>query len=105
MYKYCVPKKEGDMSIETTYSEVRAKLADFMNLTITDNEIVVIKRRGKEPVALIAEAELRGLEETAHLLRSPRNAERLQKALQKAQAGKGKPLTLEALRHRVGIDD
>jgi antitoxin YefM len=105
MYKYCVPKKEGDMSIETTYSEVRAKLAYFMNLTITDNEIVVIKRRGKEPVALIAEAELRGLEETAHLLRSPRNAERLQKALLKAQAGKGKPLTLEALGRRVGIDD
>jgi antitoxin YefM len=80
------------MAIQTTYSEVRAKLASFMNLTIKDNEIVIIKRRGKEPVSLIAESELRGLEETAHLLRSPKNARRLQRALDRALAGQVKPL-------------
>jgi hypothetical protein len=35
----------------------------------------------------------------------PRNAERLQKALQKAQAGKGKPLTVETSGRRVGINN
>ena len=63
-----------NMSIQTTYSEARANLAAFMNMTLENNEIVIIKRRGKEPVALIAEAVLRGLKETAHLLRSPKNA-------------------------------
>lgn len=93
------------MAIQTTYSEVRAKLASFMNLTITDNEIVVIKRRGKESVALISASELRGLEETAHLLRSPKNAQRLQRALHKARAGKGESLSIEALGRRMGIHD
>jgi antitoxin YefM len=93
------------MAIQATYSEVRAKLASFMNLTISENEIIVIKRRGKEPVALIAESELRGLEETAHLLRSPRNAQRLQQALQKARSGAGEPLSIDALSRRLGIHD
>jgi len=93
------------MAIQTTYSEVRAKLASFMNLTIKDNETVIIKRRGKDPVALIAESELRGLEETAHLLRSPKNAQRLQRALHKAQAGREEPLSIEALTSRLGIHD
>ena len=93
------------MAIQTTYSEVRAKLASFMNLTTIDNEIVIIKRRGKEPVALIAESELRGLEETAHLLRSPKNAQRLQLALHKARAGREKPLSIDALSKRLGIHD
>jgi antitoxin YefM len=87
------------MAIQTTYSEVRANLASFMNLTITDNEIVVIKRRGKESVALISESELRGLEETAHLLRSPKNVQRLQRALHKARAGKGKSLSTDTKFH------
>lgn len=93
------------MAIQTTYSEVRAKLASFMNQTITDNEIIVIKRRGKEPVALIAESELRGLEETAHLLRSPKNAQRLQRALHKARSGKEEPLSIDALSRRMGIHE
>jgi antitoxin YefM len=93
------------MAIQTTYSEVRAKLANFMNLTITDNEIIVIKRRGKEPVALIAESELRSLEETAHLLRSPKNAQRLQRALSKARGGREEPLPIDALSRRLGLHD
>lgn len=93
------------MAIQTTYSEVRAKLASFMNQTITDNEIIIIKRRGKEPVALIAESELRGLEETAHLLRSPKNAQRLQRALHKARSGGGEPLSIDALSRRMGIHE
>jgi antitoxin YefM len=94
-----------DMAIQTTYSEVRAKLATFMDLTIKDNEIVVIKRRGKEPVALIAESELRGLEETAHLLRSPKNAQRLQQALERARSGQEEPLSVYDLSRRLNIHE
>jgi antitoxin YefM len=93
------------MSIQTTYSEARANLAAFMNMTLEDNEIVIIKRRGKEPVALIAEAELRGLKETAHLLRSPKNAQRLQQALDRALSGRGTPLAIDSLTKQLGIHE
>lgn len=91
------------MPIQTSYSEIRAKLAKFLDIVIDDNEVVIIKRRHREPVALIAESELRGLEETAHLIRSPKNAERLLKALEAARRGHGKPSSVTELRQRLGI--
>ena len=74
------------MSIETTYTAARANLAKLLDATVEDREIVLIRRRGAEDVALIAADELESLLETAHLLRSPRNAERLLTALQRARA-------------------
>jgi antitoxin YefM len=65
---------------------------------------VIIRRRGGDDVALIAADELRGLLETAHLLRSPRNAQRLIQALRRAQAGKGRAEPLEKLRASLGLD-
>ena len=48
--------------------------------------------------------ELSSLMETAHLLRSPRNAERLLGALDRARKGDGVPMTLEELRAQAGDD-
>lgn len=64
----------------------------------------MINRRGHEDVALISAAELSGLTETAHLLRSPKNAQRLLKALQRAQAATEKPDTVENLRKEMGVE-
>ena len=61
-------------------------------------EPYVIERRNGESLALISEAELNSLLETAHLLRSPRNASRLVTALERAQGGKLAPSSLEQLR-------
>lgn len=72
------------MTIETTYTRARATLASLCKKVAADREIVVIHRRGAEDVVLIAADELRGLTETAHLLRSPANARRLLKALRRA---------------------
>jgi antitoxin YefM len=69
-----------------------------------NNEVVIIQRRGAEDVALISAAELRGLQETAHLLRSPKNAERLLAALERAQQRGGLPQTTTELRDEVGLD-
>jgi antitoxin YefM len=69
-----------------------------------DREIVVIQRRGAEDVALISASELSSLMETAYLLRSPRNAERLLAALDRALKNEGQPLTMDELRHEVGIE-
>jgi antitoxin YefM len=51
----------------------------------TAGETIVIKRRGKQDVALVAKSELTGLAETIHLLSSPANAKRLLKALARSK--------------------
>lgn len=54
-------------------------------------------------MALVAADELASLLETAHLLRSPRNARRLLAALQRALRGTGKRDSLASLKRRVGL--
>jgi antitoxin YefM len=89
------------MPRETTYTHARQNLARLCDEVAERHEPIVIRRRAAEPVALIAAAELEALEETAHLLRSPRNARRLLDALERAKAGKGERLTLLELRERL----
>lgn len=92
------------MSIETTYSQARAELASLLSRVTDDREIVVVKRRDHPAVAMIAADELASLMETAHLLRSPANAERLLAALGRARKGGGRPKTVSALRREAGLD-
>lgn len=92
------------MAIRTTYTQARANLAQLCDEVIGNREVVIIRRRGAEDVALVSAAELAGLTETAHLLRSPRNAARLLKALERANAGTGEFQTVEELRRDLGLD-
>lgn len=92
------------MAIEITYTAARANLAKLLDSAVADREIILIRRRGAEDVALIAADELASLLETAHLLRSPRNAERLLTALQRARARTEAPQALEDLRAELGLD-
>lgn len=93
------------MSIQTTYSKARENLASLLEQVTADREIIIINRRGYEDVALVAASELSSLLETAHLLRSPQNAQRLLKALRRAQAKTLKPQPLEKLRQDLGLDE
>jgi antitoxin YefM len=93
------------MSIETTYSRARADLATLMSRVTDDREIVVVKRRDRASVAMIAADELASLLETAHLLRSPANAERLLAALGRARKSKAKPKTVASLRKELGLGE
>ena len=95
---------EDPMAIETTYTQARANLKSLLDKVIEDREQVIIHRREGEDVALIAADDLRGLIETAHLLRSPKNAQRLLQALRRAQEGEGEPEPLEKLRSDLGLD-
>ena len=92
------------MPIQTTYTQARANLAKLLDEVTKNRETVIIERRGGEKVAMIAHSELSSLLETAYLLRSPKNAERLLTALERAMKGKSKPMTLEKLRLEVGLD-
>jgi len=92
------------MTIQTTYTHARARLASLLDEVAKNREVVIIQRRGSEDVAMIAADELAGLLETAHLLRSPRNAERLLSALERVWKRTGTPQTIDELRDRVGIE-
>ena len=89
--------------METTYTQLRDNLASVLNRVAGDQEIVIVRRRTSGDVALIPASELAGLMETAHLLRSPKNAQRLLAAFRRARAGKGKPEPLTKLRREFGI--
>jgi antitoxin YefM len=93
------------MTIQTTYTQARANLAMLFDKVTADREIVIVQRRGEEDVALISATELSSLMETAHLLRAPKNAERLQTALARAQQRVTSPQTVTELRYEVGLDE
>ncbi len=92
------------MPIHTTYSRARAQLAKLCDEVAEGRELVIISRRGKEPVAMIAADELAGLAETAHLLRSPKNAERLLTAVRRARGSRARPRSVVALRRELGLE-
>src|SRR3972149_7451583 len=79
--------------METTYTEARQNLARLLDRVVDDREVVFIRRRGRGRVGLVAAEELASLLETAHLLRSPRNAARPLSALQRALSQPGRPRT------------
>ncbi len=92
------------MTIQTTYTQARDGLAKLLDQVTHDREVVIIQRRGEEEVAMIAASELESLLETAYLLRSPANAERLLSALGRALKSEGKVQDIEALRHEVNLE-
>jgi antitoxin YefM len=92
------------MPIQTTYTDARAQFASLWDEVVNNQEVVIIKRRGAEDVALISATELIGLLETSHLLRSPKNAERLLASFERAMAKKGKPQSIDELREEVGLE-
>lgn len=90
-------------SVEASYTEARENFARLLDRVTEDREVVYIRRRGRERVALVAADELSSLMETAHLLRSPKNAARLLSALQRAVGRRGHAETVAALRHELGL--
>jgi len=101
LYKNHVQER-GGMTV-TTYSDARARLTSLCDLVSSSREPVIIKRRSTEDVAQVSAAELSSLMETAHLLRSPRNAQRLLQALQRSLSKDVPPMSLESLREKTGL--
>jgi len=89
------------MTLETTFTIARANLARLCDRVTEERETVIITRRGRAEVALIAADELASLEETAHLLRSPENASRLLTALNRALLRIEQPQTVASLRREL----
>lgn len=90
--------------VQTTYSNARANLAGLCDEVTENREIVIIRRRKGGSVAMIAADELESLTETAHLLRSPKNAGRLLSAMERALRNEGKPTSVKQLRKDMGLE-
>jgi antitoxin YefM len=72
-----------------TYSEARANLKDVMDRVVDDRTEIVVTRQKAEPVVMVSLSEWNSIAETMHLLSSPKNAERLRKAIRDMDVGKG----------------
>ncbi len=72
-----------------TYSEARANLKNVMDRVVADKIEVIVTRQKAEAVVMVSLEEWNSISETLHLLSSPRNAERLRKAIEQMDAGKG----------------
>lgn len=78
-----------------TYSTARATLAHTMDRVCGNHEAIIITRSGQPSVVMMSLDDYKALEETAYLLRSPKNARRLMASITALEAGQGKAQELE----------
>jgi antitoxin YefM len=73
-----------------TYSSARTHLAATMKKVCDNHEPVIITRQKEESVVMLSLEDFRALEETAYLLRVPKNARRLLESIAELERGGGK---------------
>ena len=73
-----------------TYTAARANLADTMDRVCEDHEPIIITRNSEQAVVMMSLDDYKALEETAYLLRSPKNARRLLESISDLEEGRGK---------------
>lgn len=84
------------MAQVVTYSFARQNLATLLQDAEDHQEAIIITRPGHEDMALVPAAELRSIEETTHLLRSPKNARRLLRSLLWALEAEGEAQSVDS---------
>lgn len=73
-----------------TYTTARARLAETMDRVCEDHEPIIITRNSEQSVVMMSLDDYKALEETAYLLRSPKNARQLLESIAELESGKGK---------------
>ena len=72
-----------------TYSQVRSNLAKTMDKVCDGHSPIIITRKSQRSVVMISLEDYQALEETAYLLRSPKNARRLLESIVELESGGG----------------
>jgi antitoxin YefM len=72
-----------------SYTSARSNLAKTMEQVCNDHAPVAITRKGEGAVVMMSMDDYQALEETAYLLRSPKNLRRLVEAMAELEEGKG----------------
>jgi antitoxin YefM len=80
---------QEDSMDSITYTTARANPAATMDRVCEDHEPVVVTRN-EQSVVMMSLEDYNALEETAYLLRSPKNAMRLLEGIAALEAGRGK---------------
>lgn len=81
-----------------TYSHTRQHLSEIMNKVGDDRAPVLITRQAGSPVVMMSLQDFNALEETAYLLRNPKNAKRLMASIEQlvTQGGTQRELVTDA---------
>ena len=72
-----------------TYTNARQNLAKTMERVCKDHSPVIITRKTNDSVVIMSLEDYEALEETAYLLRSPKNTRRLIESIAQLEEGKG----------------
>lgn len=73
----------------TTYSNFRQNLKTFLDKVFTTKSPVFVTRSKGEDVVVLSKDEYEGMQETLHLLSSPKNAQRLKESIEEFERGGG----------------
>lgn len=71
-----------------SYSLFRSHLASTLDKVNDDHKPVLITRQNGKPAIVMSLEDFKAYEETAYLMASPKNAERLNQAIAEVEAGK-----------------
>lgn len=77
-----------------TYTAARAALAGTMDRVLNNHEPLIITRAGQQSVVMLSMEDYNAMEETAYLLRAPKNARRLLESIGQLNAGSGQARAL-----------
>jgi antitoxin YefM len=72
-----------------SYTAARQNLAKTMESVCKDHAPIIVTRKVSESVVIISLEDYSALEETAYLLRSPKNARRLVESIAQLESGQG----------------
>lgn len=72
-----------------SYTAARSNLAKKMEQVCDDHAPIAITRKGEGAVVMMSMEDYQALEETAYLLRSPKNTRRLIESMAELEAGEG----------------
>lgn len=71
-----------------SFTEARSRLKAVLDAVVNDADTTIITRRDSEDAVVMSLDYYNSLMETVHLLRSPANAEHLNKSIDQYKAGK-----------------
>ncbi|MEA2029388.1 MAG: type II toxin-antitoxin system prevent-host-death family antitoxin [Campylobacterota bacterium] len=71
------------------FSQTRQHLATTFDKVIEDSTPIIVTRQNKEAVVIISLKDYRAMEETAYLMQSEANAQRLNRSIAQLEAGEG----------------
>ena len=72
-----------------TYTSARENLAKTIERVVSDRDPVIITKKNNMSVVMMSLDDFESLQETAYLLRSPKNARRLLDSIAELEQGKG----------------